>query len=961
MNGQVGGLGVSSKGAGRERFQIGLAALLYVSVAFALLHDTLIGDQVLSASQSLVVLGPFTDESREGLHADDVAFADTFRQFEPWTRYAAQEWSESGSLPLWKDDSLLGAPLLGNGQSSLLYPPHFAAIALGAPTSSYGWRGLITLVTAALSTWLLARHLRCGYVASLIAGACVGFYGFNPAWLLWPHSNVSCLFPLLVLATLRVVERPGGGRLVALAAVCAVQHLGGHPETALLSQLTAYALGVFRTLQVLPRWRDRIGRLAAVATGFVLGGLLGGPQLVPLVEYLQHSEMLAYRQERIANLSTRSPAIVAGTVLSLLLAGAVGGRLLRLGRRVWLWAGLMTVALVALARMLILAGSSAAHMSGMLAADWLGGPLRQGLPLGYHQGSSLYPGPALALVLAGLILGSPRPWARLWTGVLILAYLVQARTPGLQELLESMPIVGLMPSARAAMVVQLAMALLAAFGYDALRRTASAGARSTVAALLLVALLVSATTLAWSAWDGMLGRGAVAGDYPEGVRPLKVDLAPAERVGDEPVTVRGTFNAPGPVDRVAVQWHLREEPTEASFQRQHAATRVGRGRYVFEADLPGERLSSVSALLRVQITLRDGRRFLSPALRAETDLPTLLASAPLLPMDGDAAAQLLVLLAVGAGTLLLMGRPSGPHPLLLLLVLAGVPWFTPARLPRTPIESFWPDSPALAQLAQVAPQGRVITTSSVWLAESLAGYGIPQVLGDDALIPYHTAQLLRAAIAPHSEGVPFKALTGERAADDRLVDLLAARLSAGRASDFKLVKYEGYLSGQRLEVFENHSVLARARLVPRARVEPDDEAALRLLADPDFDLVTELVLADGEDLQGALAPGGAGTATVALSDPDRVVIDIAPAAQAYLLLADSYFPGWVARVDGERRTIHRADVALRAVRVGPGDKRVEFRYQPGSWRLGWALAGFGLAACLVLAFRWRRQGLQFGT
>ena len=63
------------------------------------------------------------------------------------------------------------------------------------------------------------------------------------------------------------------------------------------------------------------------------------------------------------------------------------------------------------------------------------------------------------------------------------------------------------------------------------------------------------------------------------------------------------------------------------------------------------------------------------------------------------------------------------------------------------------------------------------------------------------------------------------------------------------------------------------------------------------------------------------------------------------MLTDTWFPGWRARVDGADQPIWRADHALRAVTLGPGRHEVEFRYEPGSVRLGLALtASAGLLA-----------------
>ena len=67
---------------------------------------------------------------------------------------------------------------------------------------------------------------------------------------------------------------------------------------------------------------------------------------------------------------------------------------------------------------------------------------------------------------------------------------------------------------------------------------------------------------------------------------------------------------------------------------------------------------------------------------------------------------------------------------------------------------------------------------------------------------------------------------------------------------------------------------------------------------------------------------------------------------------DSYYPGWRARVDGERRPVQELD-SVRAVQTGAGRHRIEFRYRPASvyWGFGMTMLGFSI----VGLFCWRRE------
>lgn len=74
----------------------------------------------------------------------------------------------------------------------------------------------------------------------------------------------------------------------------------------------------------------------------------------------------------------------------------------------------------------------------------------------------------------------------------------------------------------------------------------------------------------------------------------------------------------------------------------------------------------------------------------------------------------------------------------------------------------------------------------------------------------------------------------------------------------------------------------------------------------------------------------------------------------WLVLADSYYPGWTVKVDGEKRQVYPANGILRAVWVEPGEQRVEFSYQPFSFRAGVVTSLLALLLILVGWIQCRR-------
>jgi uncharacterized membrane protein YfhO len=73
------------------------------------------------------------------------------------------------------------------------------------------------------------------------------------------------------------------------------------------------------------------------------------------------------------------------------------------------------------------------------------------------------------------------------------------------------------------------------------------------------------------------------------------------------------------------------------------------------------------------------------------------------------------------------------------------------------------------------------------------------------------------------------------------------------------------------------------------------------------------------------------------------------------VLADSYYPGWEARVDGRTRPLLVADYVLRAVALERGEHEVEFVFRPRSFRWGAVLSSLALLGLGTAAVAWPRR------
>ena len=90
---------------------------------------------------------------------------------------------------------------------------------------------------------------------------------------------------------------------------------------------------------------------------------------------------------------------------------------------------------------------------------------------------------------------------------------------------------------------------------------------------------------------------------------------------------------------------------------------------------------------------------------------------------------------------------------------------------------------------------------------------------------------------------------------------------------------------------------------------------------------------------------------------NRVKLEVETERAGWCVLADSYYPGWKARVNGAETRIFRANYAVRAVAVPAGKSVVEFRFEPDIFRVGAWISGAGAACSVALALgRMRKVG-----
>ena len=157
-----------------------------------------------------------------------------------------------------------------------------------------------------------------------------------------------------------------------------------------------------------------------------------------------------------------------------------------------------------------------------------------------------------------------------------------------------------------------------------------------------------------------------------------------------------------------------------------------------------------------------------------------------------------------------------------------------------------------------------------------------------------------------------------------------------------------------LRIYRNDHALPRARFVGRLEVVPAPRELLERMANGGDDLADVAFVEETppSGFTGFAANGRGGRARFAIDDPERLVIEVDAPARGFLLLADSFYPGWGAKVNGRATPVLRANYMFRAVEVPRGRSMVELRFFPTHLLLGAVLSGVAAIVLVgLLAYR----------
>jgi hypothetical protein len=158
-------------------------------------------------------------------------------------------------------------------------------------------------------------------------------------------------------------------------------------------------------------------------------------------------------------------------------------------------------------------------------------------------------------------------------------------------------------------------------------------------------------------------------------------------------------------------------------------------------------------------------------------------------------------------------------------------------------------------------------------------------------------------------------------------------------------------------VYENKNPLPRTFVVHQAVEANDPVEALAHFQQRKLDPRQTVVLESAIPISRLAAADRAATpssAEIVEENPQSIRIEARLASDGYLVLLDTFYPGWTATIDGQPTAIYRADYIGRAIFVPAGEHRVRFEYWPWSFWLGlWLAVGVVIVLAGTAFFSYR--------
>ncbi|MBI4778505.1 YfhO family protein [Candidatus Desantisbacteria bacterium] len=156
-----------------------------------------------------------------------------------------------------------------------------------------------------------------------------------------------------------------------------------------------------------------------------------------------------------------------------------------------------------------------------------------------------------------------------------------------------------------------------------------------------------------------------------------------------------------------------------------------------------------------------------------------------------------------------------------------------------------------------------------------------------------------------------------------------------------------------VKIIENKEVLPRAFVVHNVKVIKGKEKVLKALSSKEFNPRQYVILEQNPQVNVNSNSTASSTAKIINYGNKEVVIHCNMKDNGFLILTDTYYPGWQIYIDNKKGKIYRAYHTFRAVYLEKGNHLLRFKYEPLSFKAGMCISLLTLCCVVVVGCRFR--------
>ncbi len=159
-----------------------------------------------------------------------------------------------------------------------------------------------------------------------------------------------------------------------------------------------------------------------------------------------------------------------------------------------------------------------------------------------------------------------------------------------------------------------------------------------------------------------------------------------------------------------------------------------------------------------------------------------------------------------------------------------------------------------------------------------------------------------------------------------------------------------------IKIYQNLNCLPRAFLVKDYKVVSSEEEYKNILCSKEFNPLELLLLEENPPVQhdkDCEQKKIIEKVEITRYNANLISLQVDAAEPKFLFMSESYYPGWKAYIDGKMAHIYRANYAFRALFIEPGNHKIEFVYDPWTFKVGLIITAITLCIVCILLIRLR--------